>query len=182
MFPTTLTTERLVLRALRLDDAEALFERCSSDPAVTRWMSWRTNVSVDETREFIRNATDPESVGRPPWGVVWGVCFGDEHPSGTIGVVPRGSRAEIGYALSRALWGRGLMTEATAALCARLWQDPELWRIQAYCVPENAGSARVLQKCGFRNEGLSRRMHTLPQISDEPQDHDLYAITRDDLA
>lgn len=180
MFPTTLTTERLHLRPLRIDDADALFEHCSSDPEVTRWMSWRTNESVEETREFLRGVTDPETTGQPPWGHVWGICVEDDRPSGTIGVLPRGARVELGYVLARGLWGRGLMTEATTALCTALWENPKLWRIQAYCSPNNPGSARVLQKCGFRREGLARRMHVLPQISDEPQDHDLYALIRDD--
>lgn len=183
MFPTTLTTDRLFLRPLRMDDAEALFRRCSSDPEVTRWMSWRTNQSVEETRAFIRQATDPELVGNPPWGHVWGIGIaGDPLPWGTIGVVPRARRVELGYTLARNLWGRGLMTEATIALCRKLWERPStLWRIQAYCSPGNPASAKVLEKCGFRLEGLTRRMHVLPQISDEPQDHHLYAMTRDEV-
>lgn len=181
MFLTTLTTDRLLLRPLMPLDAPALFERCSSDPEVTRYMSWQTNTAVDETRQFIRAVTDPKTVGKPPWGTVWGICVdGDDRPSGTISVLPRGKRVEIGYALARSEWGRGLMTEATAALCAALWADPHLRRIQAHTHPNNTGSARVLEKCGFLCEGIARRIHVLPQLGDEPQDHRVYAMVRDD--
>lgn len=183
MFPPTLKTERLVLRPLEVSDSPILFERCSSDPRVTRYMSWETNASVEDTSDFIQHVIDPKTAGKPPWGTVWAICIeGDACPSGTIGVLPRGRRVELGYALAHDAWGRGLMTEATSALCAALWADPQLWRIQAHTHPKNYGSARVLEKCGFLCEGVARRMHVLPQLGDEPRDHRVYAKVRDDLA
>lgn len=180
MYSQTITTSRLLLRPLKPDDAEAVFERVASDPDVTRYMSWPTNRSANETREFVRNVT--ENHGSPPFGHVWAICVeGDPLPSGTIGVLPRATRLELGYVLQRSQWGRGLMTEACRALCDTMWANEDVWRIQAYCHVENDASTRVLEKCGFRREGLTRRMHVMPQISEAPQDCWLYARVRDDL-
>lgn len=182
MFPATVTTERLLLRRLEIADADALFTRIGSDPEITRYMSWKTNESVSESRDFIASVTDPTTIGMPPWGHVWGICIeGDPRPSGTIGVVPSATRLELGYALCHAQWGRGLMTEACSGLCNALWSNEDVWRIQAYCHIENTGSSRVLEKCGFRYEGVARRMHVMPQLGSEPQDCCLYAQVRDDL-
>jgi [ribosomal protein S5]-alanine N-acetyltransferase len=43
----------LTLRAPRLDDAEAIFERIASDPEVTRYLAWSTHPDVAETRRVI---------------------------------------------------------------------------------------------------------------------------------
>ena len=65
-------------------------------------------------------------------------------------------RAEIGYVLGRAHWGRGLMTEALAAVLGYAFDDLELHRIEADVDPEHAASLALLGKFGFRREGLFR--------------------------
>ena len=93
----------------------------------------------------------------------------------------RGARVEFGYVLRRSLWGQGYTTEAALALIAEAFRHPVIWRAQAYCHVDHMASARVLEKCGLRHEGIARRMHVMPQLGPEPQDCLLYAITRDDL-
>ncbi len=53
-------------------------------------------------------------------------------------------------------WGQGLATEAAQALVAFGLEQMQLARIEAVCLPENAASARVLQKAGMQYEGLLR--------------------------
>lgn len=177
MFPTTLTTERLNLRPVALEDAEPLFERVSSDPEVTRYMSWRTNASVDETRDFLRAVT--AEVQDPPQHV-WAIGLtGDPTAWGTIGLIRRGARVEMGYVLARELWGRGLATEAARAVAETALRHDAIWRVQAYCHTANAASARVLEKAGLTLEGVARRMHVMPQLGDAPHDCRLYARVRE---
>ena len=45
--------DRIVMRAPRIDDAEALFAELASDPEVTRYLSWTPHPDVDETRRVI---------------------------------------------------------------------------------------------------------------------------------
>lgn len=179
MFAKTFTTDRLVLRTLRTDDAPQLYERYASDPATCRYMSWRANESVDETRQFIQEANT--SNGELPWGQVWGICLDDaKHPVGTIGAKRDASSVEVGFGIARDCWSKGYMTEAVRALIIRIWAEPAVWRIHAHAHVENIGSRRVLEKCGMRHEGIARRSMALPQF-DSPQDAAMYAIVRDDL-
>ena len=53
-----------------------------------------------------------------------------------------------------------------------------LHRLQASIIPRNHGSRRVLEKCHFRPEGQAERYL---RINDVWEDHDLYAITADEI-
>ena len=65
--------------------------------------------------------------------------------------------AELGYWLAPAYWGRGVMTEAASRLCKEGFARWDICRIFAEPFAENAASRRVLEKCGFVQEGLLRR-------------------------
>ncbi len=56
--------------------------------------------------------------------------------------------ADIGYVLSRSLWGRGYMTEAAAAVVEWAINLDFVYRVWAVCDVENKASARVLEKVG----------------------------------
>ncbi|MDD7446059.1 MAG: GNAT family N-acetyltransferase [Clostridiales bacterium] len=61
-------------------------------------------------------------------------------------------RAEIGYGIGAAYWGRGYATEGAAALC-RWALENGARTLEAEAAPENAASMRVLEKLGFRPTG-----------------------------
>lgn len=65
--------------------------------------------------------------------------------------------AELGYWLAPAYWGCGVMTEAASRLCNEGFARWDICRIFAEPFAENAASRRVLEKCGFVQEGLLRR-------------------------
>src|SRR6185369_5964690 len=66
--------------------------------------------------------------------------------------------AMLGYQIDRALEGQGLMHEALQAGIAEMFSPRvHLHRLQAAHLPENARSAAVLARLGFRPEGLARR-------------------------
>ncbi len=62
--------------------------------------------------------------------------------------------AEVGYALSDVYQGRGVMSAALAQLLEDLFSNTPLERIEARCAVENVASQRVLEKNGFRREGV----------------------------
>ncbi|QDT70129.1 ribosomal-protein-S5-alanine N-acetyltransferase [Planctomycetes bacterium MalM25] len=173
----TLTTDRLVLRPPCLEDAEALFERYAGDPGVTHFLTWPTHQSIEETIAFLRSKWSPESPKSR-----WVLCVdGDEAPSGMISAIHDGHTRTLGYALSKTLWGQGVMTEATRLVAEHLWRDPTVWRIDAHTHVDNVGSQRVLEKAGFRREGVLRRAFKIARCGDIPQDAVMYSQTRDDL-
>lgn len=89
--------------------------------------------------------------------------------------VARGSlqSAWIGYSLDQDYNGRGYMTEAVRFVVRHAFEILVLHRIEAGVMPHNEGSLRVLEKAGFRREGLSRRN---VKIDGRWRDHVLLAV------
>jgi ribosomal-protein-alanine N-acetyltransferase len=85
--------------------------------------------------------------------------------------------AHVGYFVSERCNGRGYATEALRQAVDAAFGPLELHRVQAAAIPRNAASIRVLQKAGFREEGLALRyLH----INGVWEDHKLYAVTREE--
>lgn len=85
--------------------------------------------------------------------------------------------ASIGYWMGAPYAGRGFMTEAARAAVAFAFSSLRLNRLEAACLPNNAASARVLEKVGFKYEGLARRYL---KINGQWRDHNLFALLHDD--
>jgi ribosomal-protein-alanine N-acetyltransferase len=69
----------------------------------------------------------------------------------------RSHRAEIGYWLAKPFWGRGIMTAVVGAVCRHAVDGLRLGKITAHVFSFNDASARVLEKCGFEQEGFLRQ-------------------------
>ncbi len=97
----------------------------------------------------------------------------------TLSNVRRGvaQTGTIGYWTGVPFVSRGYMRKAVALLLEYAFEDFRLHRIEASCLPDNTASICVLERTGFRNEGLAR--HYL-KINGVWQDHLLYAILCDD--
>lgn len=92
-----------------------------------------------------------------------------------FGFVQPSARAEIGYALARAAWGRGLMDEALRALLNYAFGPLGLRRLEADIDPRNERSARSLERLGFEREGLLRERW---RVGEEVSDTALYGLLR----
>jgi len=84
---------------------------------------------------------------------------------------------QIGYWLGERFAGRGLMLEAIGLLVPHSFETLRLHRIEAACIPDNQRSMRLLEKAGFRREGLLR---SYLRINGVWQDHYLYALIAGD--
>jgi ribosomal-protein-alanine N-acetyltransferase len=174
--PDVLETSRLRLRPPRVEDAPAIFEGWAQDAAVTRYLRWGPHRTVADTRRFLEEAQRAHAHGVE---IVWLVeDRGDARLLGSIALRPDGHRVELGYALARHAWGRGLATEAAGALTDWALAQPEIYRVWAVCDVENVASARVLEKIGMQREGLLRRWSVHPTIGPEPRDAWCYARVR----
>ena len=85
--------------------------------------------------------------------------------------------ATLGYYVDEELNGRGIATKAVVLACEFAFSKLGLHRIQAGIMPRNVASARVVQKAGFRHEGLAERYL---YIAGSWEDHDIYALTVED--
>jgi len=176
-FLASLETARLRLRPLRLEDAFQIFEY-ASDPEVSRFLTWSPHQTMEDTYAFLRRVIEGYMKGiLADWGI-------EEKASGRLigsgGFVAWNTDhacGEIGYVLGREAWGQGYATEAARAMLGFGFAALRLNRVEAYCLPGNAASARVLEKIGMRREGLLRQAR---RFKNAFHDLYLYAILRAD--
>ena len=143
-----LETKRLLLRPFTEADADDLYEY-AKDPRVGPIAGWPVHTGVDNSREIIRTvfaAPNVFAVVDKAGGKVIGSAgfVGGDFPE-----LP-GPANEIGYALSPAFWGRGLMPEAVNELLRFGFEQLGLNAIWCSHYDGNQKSKRVIEKCGFR--------------------------------
>lgn len=156
--PPTLVTERLALRALRLDDAAAVAAG-AGDPRVARWLiQVPSPFPIALARRWVINRIEWWALGR---GVTLAVTrpAAPERLLGTVSLrrYARDRRAELGYWLATTAWGEGFATEATRALVDFGFRELQLARIYAQVIAGNQASMRVLEKLGMVREGVKRK-------------------------
>jgi RimJ/RimL family protein N-acetyltransferase len=188
--PPTLHTERLLLRAPRIEDADAIYHGWATDPECTRYLTWQPHTSVQQTVDFLQRvvagvvhrgggklqAAEADSEMGQPWVLT---TREDGTIIGMIDLRLRGQTADLGYVLARRAWGKGYATEAARAVIdAAFALLPQVYRVWATCDVDNPASARVMEKASMQREGMLRRYVVHPNISPEPRDAYMYAKTR----
>ena len=151
---TVLETERLLLRRLTLDDAEAAFA-IYSDPEVMRFLTGVTERDIDETRA--RLAARPMAHQALHGFTLWATV--EKETGRLVGAcglkfLDGGMDIEVGYHFARAAWGCGYATEAGAASVRYGFERLCLRRILGVVNPENYASQRVLEKIGLTYQGM----------------------------
>lgn len=155
-FPV-LETRRCILRKIELSDADHLYEYLSKDE-VTRYYDVETLASKKEAEELIHGLLQRYKIGRQ---IRWGITLKNSHKLiGTCGfhaLEREHFKAEVGYELHPDYWGKGIMTEALAKVIHYGFLEMGLNRIEAFYMPANIASKKVLEKNGFQYEGLLRK-------------------------
>lgn len=171
----TIETERLILRAIEISDAADFFEYAKS-PNVGPHAGWKPHESLEETEKIIEEIFMPNdsfAIVLKETGKMIGV-IALEHDKRR----PEIPSKEIGYSLAEEYWGRGIMTEATKAVIEYAFTDKKL-DVLAICTSRvNERSARVIEKCGFTYEGITRRCYLT--YEDIPRDSRAYSLLREE--
>ena len=154
-----LSTRRLVLRRLRMSDAEVMFENWAQDREVTKYLTWKPHDNIETTRKLMRKWVNDY---KDPEVYMWAITLRSDldRPIGTISVVDLSRVApccEVGYALGRPWWNQGYATEALQEVIRFLIRDVGFARVGARHDPRNAASGRVMEKCGMTREGILRK-------------------------
>jgi ribosomal-protein-alanine N-acetyltransferase len=84
----------------------------------------------------------------------------------------------VGYWVDSTVTGGGVITAAVALVVDHCFNRVGLHRVEATVRPENAASLRVLEKLGFREEGLFRRYL---DVDGAWRDHTCYALTAEEV-
>ena len=169
------------LRALAPPDAQALLDlRVRNREFFEPWEpqrdeSWYTLAAqradiaagiavARDDRGYSFGIFDPALVGRVALNAVVRGVFGN---------------AYLGYFVAEAVNGRGYATEAVRGAVRFAFAEAGLHRVQAAVVPRNPGSARVLEKAGFREEGYAERYLCINGVW---EDHRIFAITSEEVS
>lgn len=152
-----LTTERLTLRELTADDAQALFDY-RSHPHVATHQTWRP-ATIEDAREFL----DGLKLHPPYTGGTWRQLGVALRSGGTligdcgVHVMKTDSRhAEIGYTIAPDHQRQGYGTEAVRGLLGMLFGTLKMNEVAARSLARNTASRALLEKLGFTHEKNGR--------------------------
>jgi ribosomal-protein-alanine N-acetyltransferase len=178
--PPTLTTDRLVLRAVTPDDAASVF-RHASNPNVARYTAWDAHTSIQQSASFVNEYAPSQYLQAIPEPVAITLR---ENPAEVIGVTGCNwaSRThcsmELGFWVGELFWGRGYAAEAARAMVNYVFSSFTVERVQAHCVSENTASGRALEKAGLKFEGVAR---SAAYLKKRFWDLRWYAVVRADI-
>ncbi len=169
----TFALESCLLRPWRSDDVEPLVRHANNRNV---WINLRDRFPHPYTHTDARQWI--ELAQTLPPNTQFAIDVGGEAVGG-IGFELQSDidrvAAEIGFWLGESYWGRGIATQALTAISESALKRPELFRLYASVLDYNPGSMRVLEKAGYKREGIMRQS----AIKDgKVVDRVLYARTR----
>jgi ribosomal-protein-alanine N-acetyltransferase len=181
-WPARLREGRVELRPLRLRDATAWREVRTRN---ARWLRpWEATLPLAEHDApttygaMVRRLRAEAREGRSlPFALTVDGAFAGQV---TVGGIARGSllSAYIGYWIDQRVAGRGIMPTAVAMATDHCFREVGLHRVEINIRPENAASLRVVEKLGFRAEGLRERyLH----IDGDWRDHLTFALCAEEV-
>lgn len=168
----------LMIGLLEIRHAEELSALIDANREYLRpWLPWvDASRSVEDTRTFIRNALQRFAEND-------GMTLGIWYHKAIVGVVSlheinrMNSSTSIGYWLSHAYWGRGIMTKACRAVVDHAITTLGLHRVEIHCAVENTKSRAIPERLGFINEG---RMREAEQVNERYLDIIIYSTLASD--
>ena len=144
-----LVTDRLVLRELRMEDAEEIY-LLRSDESVNALIDRATATSIEDAYSFINKILSAQNNNE---SIMWVIALKDDPKLiGTIccwNIVKEKDEAEVGYELLPPYHGKGIMHEALKKVIAYGFDILKLKKIVAEPKNINLNSIKLLEKCGF---------------------------------
>lgn len=150
-----ITKENILLRPWKETDAPRLAQIANNKRIADNLRDgFPFPYSLEHAKQFISSVkdTNPESIvlAIEVNGIV----------AGSIGAFFKQDvhrkNAEIGYYLAEEYWGKGVMTKSISALIEFIFNNYDIIRIFAEPYAKNTGSRKVLEKVGFRLEGVQK--------------------------
>lgn len=149
-------SKHFILRPFRRGDEKSLVENINNKEISRNTLTIPYPYTLKDAKEWVaRNLKEAKK--KNPTEVNFAVEINKEVAGGIGFSKIEGHKAEIGYWLAEEYWGKGIMTEA-ANLATRFgFEKLKLRRIYAYVFPFNKPSMRVLEKAGYKFEGILRK-------------------------
>ena len=172
--PEKLSTERLILQRLRYEDAEEIFYTYASKSEATKFVSWPTHKSLDDTRSFLQYVIHAWSIGKD---YSFSIRLKETNRMiGSFGIMNDEGKLQFGYTFSPTQWGNGYATEVCKYMMQVLKRTEGVQRIQTFVDVENAASAKVLLKSGLVEEALLKDFFSFVNQDNTPKDCILFKL------
>jgi RimJ/RimL family protein N-acetyltransferase len=172
-----LHSQRIILRTIRNDDKQKIFEY-RSDPEISRFQKWQPK-TLSEIDEFLSKIkTEPDIPGT--WLQFAIVTKEDNTLIGDCGIhflSDDPEQVEIGITLNKACQGKGFAGEALALIFDYVFHGLHKHRITASIDPENKPSLRLAERMKMRKEAHFRKSI---KINERWVDDIVYAILREE--
>lgn len=171
---TVRINEDIELRLLGPEYSEAFFSAVDQNRQFLReWLPWvDSTISVKDTENFLRAAAAQYESGKGPQYAIFyqstlcGVC--GFHP-----IEPGRQIASIGYWLTEATTGKGIITRVVQELITRGFADYGLEKIEISCATENHRSRAIPERLGFKLDGIAQHQE---RLYSGYVDHAIYSI------
>ena len=171
----TLETSRCIMRPFEPSDLQDFFEYAKR-PNIGPNAGWPPHNNLDETRKILESFIEGEEV----WAIV---LKEGQRLIGSIGLHKDQLRSAedvrmLGYILSDAYWGLGIMSEAARAVIDYAFDRFGIHLLTVHHYSFNTRSKRVIDKCGFQYEGTLR--HCSRIFDGSVYDLCCYSMTREE--
>jgi [ribosomal protein S5]-alanine N-acetyltransferase len=167
----SLNTERLLLRPIKLADADAIFAY-SSDETWARYHDKLPNMEMIE--EFVAQHVLAPWTDDPRFSIIL-----DSEVVGGLGLTidRKYAHGELAYSLAREHWGKGLVIEAARKVVRWGFEELGLAKVWTRADALNTQSTRVMEKLGMTLEGVLRAQTV---VRGERRDEVRYGLLRDE--
>ena len=146
-----LTTERLTLRQLLINDEQEIFT-LRSDSEINTYLDRQISNTIDDARNFINKIG--ENISKND-SIYWAITLSERNILvGTIclfGFSDENYNCEIGYELLTNFQGQGIMKEAVEKVIDYAFNTIKVKKIEASLHKDNLSSIKLLEKFSFRN-------------------------------
>ena len=149
-------SKKFVLRSYRNGDEKSLTENINNKKIYRNTLHIPYPYTLKDAKKWIAKNLK-EAKKKNPTKINFVIDINNE-VAGSVGLSKiEGYRAEIGYWLAEKYWGKGIMTKAVKSVTKFGFEKLKLRRIYAEIFPFNKASRRVLEKAGYKFEGILRK-------------------------
>jgi RimJ/RimL family protein N-acetyltransferase len=156
--PDKIKGKNIILRKIRLSDVTDIYKKFHKSE-ILKWTLFQPpkNYSIEDQKQWIKKTLSKTKAHK---AYVFGITL--SHQDKIIGIASlekfnwKNKNAQIGYWLTKKHWGKGIMPQTVKLILNFAFKKLKLHRVYGAVFADNIPSQKVLEKCGFTKEGITR--------------------------